>query len=64
MKFDVNAEKIHCTHCNKEIGRDDKFIFIHYLLRRPINVNEENPKCYCCVNCAKLDEPLLEKLWL
>ena len=60
MKFDVNAEKIHCSHCNKEMGRDDKFIFTHNISFNPrINRNDES-KCFCCVECAKLDEPMLE----
>ena len=60
MKFDVNVEKIHCSHCNKEIGRDDKFIFIHNISFNPhINHNDES-KCFCCTECAKLDEPMLE----
>ena len=60
MKFDVNVEKIHCSHCNKEIGRDDKFIFTHNISFNPhINHNDES-KCFCCVECAKLDEPMLE----
>lgn len=61
MDFDVvNVEKIYCNHCKKEIGRDDKFVFTHYLFNRfPLHVNNE-PKCFCCVECAKLNEPLLE----
>ena len=58
--FNVNVEKIHCNHCNKEIGRDDKFTFIHHISFNPhINHNDES-KCFCCVECAKLDEPMLE----
>ena len=61
MKFDVNVEKIHCNHCNKEIGKDDEFTFIHYLSYNPYNIDINNePKCFCCVECAKLDEPMLE----
>ena len=60
MKFDVNVEKIHCSHCNKEIGRDDKFIFTHNIsFNSHINHNDES-KCFCCIECAKLDEPMLE----
>lgn len=60
MEFDVNVEKINCTHCNKEIGRDDKFIFTHYLFNRfPLHVDHK-PKCFCCAECAKHDDPLLE----
>ena len=58
--FDVNAEKIHCSHCNKEMGRDDKFIFTHYLFYRLPNPIINDPKCFCCAECAKQDEPLLE----
>ena len=53
MEFDVNAEKIYCTHCNKEIGRNDKFIFIHCLL------SFDNPKCFCSVDCIKQYDPNL-----
>ena len=60
MKFDVNAEKIYCNHCNKTIGRDDKFIFTHYLLNQFPNTDTNEPKCFCCTGCAKLDNPLLE----
>ena len=60
MKFDVNVEKIHCSHCNKEMGRDDKFIFTHHIYFNPnINHNDES-NCFCCAECAKLDEPMLE----
>lgn len=60
MEFDVNVEKINCTHCNKEIGRDDKFIFTHYLFNRfPMHIVNK-PKHFCCVECAKHDDPLLE----
>ena len=59
MKFDVNVEKIYCSHCNKEISRNDKFIFIRYLSFDPYIINIK-PKCFCCVKCAKLDEPMLE----
>ena len=58
--FDVNAEKIHCSHCNKEMNRNDKFIFIHYLFNHFPNPIINDPKCFCCVDCAKQDEPLLE----
>lgn len=58
--FDVNAEKIHCSHCNKEIGRDDKFIFIHYLSFNSFIKHNTEPKCFCCTECAKLNEPTLE----
>ena len=30
MKFGVNVEKIHCSHCNKEMDRDDKFMCSSY----------------------------------
>ena len=60
MKFDVNVEKIHCSHCNKEMDRDDKFIYTHHISFNPnINHNDES-KCFCCVECSKLDEPMLE----
>ena len=53
-------KKINCSHCNKEIGRDDKFIFTHHIsFNTNINHNDES-KCFCCVECAKLDEPMLE----
>ena len=58
MKFDVNVEKIHCSRCNKEMGRDDKFIYTHNISFNP-HINDES-KCFCCVECAKLDEPMLE----
>ena len=58
--FDVNVEKIHCSHCNKEIGRNDKFVFTHYISFNPnINHNDES-KCFCCIECAKLDDSTLE----
>ena len=60
MEFDVNIEKIHCNHCNKEICRDDKFIFTHYLLSHFPNTDTNEPKCFCCTECVKLDDPLLE----
>ena len=60
MKFDVNVEKIHCSRCNKEMGGDDKFIYTHHISFNPnINHNDDS-KCFCCVECAKLDEPMLE----
>ena len=59
MEFDVNVEKIYCSHCNKEMDRDDKFIFIRYLSLNPYAINIKL-KCFCCVKCAKLDEPILE----
>ena len=58
--FDVNAEKICCSHCKKVLGRDDKFILTHYLLYRFPNPAKNEPKCFCCKECAILDEPLLE----
>ena len=60
MKFDVNVEKIHCGHCNKEIGRNDKFIFTHYLFNNVPNQVDNESKCFCSTECAKLDEPTLE----
>ena len=60
MKFDVDAEKIYCNYCNKTIGRDDKFIFIHHLLNQFPNPDINEPKCFCCTKCVKLDDPLLE----
>lgn len=59
MEFDVNVEKIHCSHCNKEMGRDDKFIFTHHISFNP-HINHDESKCFCCVECSKLDEPMLE----
>lgn len=58
MKFDV--EKIHCSHCNKEIGRNDKFIFTHYLFNNVPNQVDSESKCFCSTECAKFNEPLLE----
>ena len=60
MKFDVNVEKIHCSHCNKEMGRDDKFIYTHNISFNPHINHDDESKCFCCVECAKLDEPMLE----
>ena len=58
--FNVNVEKIHCNYCNKEMSRDDKFIFTHNISFNPrINRNDES-KYFCCVECTKLDEPMLE----
>ncbi len=58
--FDVNAEKIHCSHCNKEIGRDDKFIFTHYLSFNPYINHISGSKGFCCIECAKLNDSSLE----
>ena len=58
--FDINVEKINCSRCNKEIGRDDKFIFTHYLLNHLPNTDTNKSKCFCSTECAKSDEPLLE----
>lgn len=57
--FNINVKKIHCNHCNKEMGRDDKFIFIHHISFKT-HINHDESKCFCCVECAKLDEPMLE----
>lgn len=57
--FDVNAEKIHCCHCKKAIGRDDKFILVHYMTKLFTSTDGKDPKYFCSTDCAKSFDPEL-----